>query len=77
MTVKQAAAVLGVTHRRVHALIEQGQLTAEKRQSDFGVPYLVLRREAVERLAEERRRIHAGEIPGRGTRPNPPPEKKH
>lgn len=76
MTVRQVAAVLGVSRFRVHALIRQGQLTAEKRVSDVGLPYLVLQRSEVERLAEERRRIAAGELPGRGTLPKPPPLKE-
>lgn len=74
MTVKQAADMFGVTRRRVHALIEQGQLTAERRESEVGVPFLVLKREEVERLAEERRRIAVGEAPPRGGgRPKAPP----
>jgi excisionase family DNA binding protein len=76
MTIRQAAGVLGVTKYRVHAMIRQGQLTAEKRVSDVGTPYLVLQREDVERLADERRRIALGELPGRGTLPRMPPAKE-
>lgn len=76
MNVRQAAAVLGVSKFRVHALIGQGQLEAEKRESDVGTPYYVLKKAAVEALAEDRRKRATGELPLRGTRPKLPPEKK-
>jgi excisionase family DNA binding protein len=75
MTVRQAAEILGVGRYRVHAMIKQGQLTAEKRASDAGIEILVLKRAEVDALAEERRKIVAGDLPPRGGRkPNAPAE---
>jgi excisionase family DNA binding protein len=73
MTVRQAAEILGVSRFRVHALIGQGQISAEKRISDVGTPFLVLKRKDVEQLAEERRRKATGEEKsGRGGKPKMP-----
>ena len=71
VNLRQAAEMLGVDRERVRAMVGQGQLSAEKRISEVGTPYLVLKRAEVEALRREREARAAGtaEKPPRGPRP--------
>jgi hypothetical protein len=62
ITVKDAAAVLGVSRPRVQQLIRAGQLPATRRESPAGV-YQTVRRADLERLQAEREKRASGERP--------------
>ena len=72
LTLKQAGELPGVTRRHFHAMVQQGQLTAERRQAPICVNYLVVQRAAVERFMRERRAAAEGRSDKRrpGPRPN-------
>lgn len=63
--------MLAVTHKRVQAMIRQGQLTAEMRQTPIGTKYVVVRRTAVEELVRREGLVRGGmEKKHPGPRPN-------